>query len=94
MANPETRHIVGVKLPDAKTDQLEILFLKRIEKLAKTLREKGEQLNPLGIRLVNWSIFSTYLDLIQMGMAQQANEALKTILANQQKENKPTSTVT
>jgi hypothetical protein len=43
------------------------LFIRRLERLIRLRREYSEDLNPLGLRLLDRSISSTYKDLVGFG---------------------------
>jgi len=43
------------------------LFIRRLERLVRLRREYSEDLNPLGLRLLDRAINSTYKDLVEFG---------------------------
>jgi len=53
------------------------LFIRRLERLVRLRREYSEDLNPLGLRLLDRAISSTYKDLIGFG----AQDEVKHIVA-------------
>jgi hypothetical protein len=53
------------------------LFTRRLERLIRLRREYSEDLNPLGLRLLDRAISSTYGDLIELG----AQDDVKHIVA-------------
>ena len=53
------------------------LFIRRLERLVRLRREYSEDLNPLGLRLLDRSISSTYKDLLDFG----AEAEIKQIVA-------------
>jgi hypothetical protein len=53
------------------------LFIRRLERLIRLRREYSEDLNPLGLRLLDRAINSTYKDLVQLG----AQDEVKPIVA-------------
>jgi hypothetical protein len=55
--------------------QINVLFVSRLERLIRLRREYREDLNPLGIRLLDRAIYATYRDCIDYGAVAQA-EAL------------------
>jgi hypothetical protein len=54
------------------------LFIRRLERLVRLRREYSEDLNPLGLRLLDRAISSTYKDLLAYG----AEEEVRPIVAN------------
>jgi hypothetical protein len=55
--------------------QFNALFVSRLERLIRLRREYREDLNPLGIRLLDRAIYATYQDCIDYGAMREA-EAL------------------
>ena len=55
--------------------QFNALFVSRLERLIRLRREYREDLNPLGIRLLDRAIYATYQDCIDHGATSEA-EAL------------------
>jgi hypothetical protein len=53
------------------------LFIRRLERLVRLRREYSEDLNPLGLRLLDRAISSTYKDLLEFG----AEDEIKPIVA-------------
>jgi hypothetical protein len=53
------------------------LFTRRLERLIRLRREYSEDLNPLGLRLLDRAISSTYKDLLELG----AGDEVKHIVA-------------
>ena len=53
--------------------QINTLFLSRLERLIRLRKEYREDLNPLGIRLLDRAIYATYRDCIEYGAAEQAS---------------------
>ena len=58
-------------------DQTKTLFVRRLERLVRLRREYSDDLNPLGLRLLDRAISSTYKDLIGFG----AEAEVKAIVA-------------
>jgi hypothetical protein len=58
-------------------DLTKALFIRRLERLVRLRREYSEDLNPLGLRLVDRAISSTYKDLVGFG----AEAEVKAIVA-------------
>jgi hypothetical protein len=44
------------------------LFIRRLERLVRLRREYSDDLNPLGLRLLDRAISSTYKDLVEFGV--------------------------
>jgi hypothetical protein len=51
-------------------------FVRRLERLIRLRREYSQDLNPLGLRLLDRSIHATYKDCIDFGAAEQAEDLL------------------
>ena len=50
--------------------------LTRLRRLVRTRREKGDELNEAGIRLLDRAIYSTYCDAVGLGAGDEARECL------------------
>jgi hypothetical protein len=50
------------------------LFIRRLERLVRLRREYSEDLNPLGLRLLDRAINSTYKDLIELGAQSEVKQ--------------------
>ena len=61
-----------------KTEEgrIQALFLNRLERLIRLRREYREDLNPLGFRLLDRSIYATYQDCIDHGAADRARAVM------------------
>jgi hypothetical protein len=57
--------------------QTKALFTRRLERLVRLRREYSDDLNPLGLRLLDRAISSTYKDLLEFG----AGTEIKQIVA-------------
>ena len=44
------------------------LYIRRLERLVRLRREYSDDLNPLGLRLLDRAISSTYKDLVELGV--------------------------
>ena len=44
------------------------LYIRRLERLVRLRREYSDDLNPLGLRLLDRAIRSTYKDLVEFGL--------------------------
>ena len=53
--------------------QINALFVSRLERLIRLRREYREDLNPLGIRLLDRAIYATYRDCLDYGATEEAN---------------------
>jgi hypothetical protein len=49
-------------------------FVRRLERLIRLRREYSQDLNPLGLRLLDRSIHATYKDCVDFGAAEQAKQ--------------------
>jgi hypothetical protein len=63
--------------PGPGEDLPKALFIRRLERLVRLRREYSEDLNPLGLRLLDRAISSTYKDLVGFG----AGAEVKAIVA-------------
>ena len=52
------------------------LFVRRLERLLRLRREYSEDLNPLGLRLLDRAIHSTYQDCIDYGARDQVKDLI------------------
>lgn len=58
--------------PRAEESQVKAIFLGRLQRLIRLRREYREDLNPLGLRLLDRAIDATYRDCIDYGAAEAA----------------------
>ena len=58
--------------PRAQESQVKAIFLGRLQRLIRLRREYREDLNPLGLRLLDRAIDATYRDCIDYGAADAA----------------------
>ncbi len=67
------------EVPSSETTQglTKALFVRRLERLVRLRREYSEDLNPLGLRLLDRAINSTYNDCLDYG----AQDEIKGIVA-------------
>lgn len=67
------------EVPSSETTQglTKALFVRRLERLVRLRREYTEDLNPLGLRLLDRAINSTYKDCVDYG----AEDEIKDIVA-------------
>lgn len=67
---------------------LQLHFLRRLNRLLQLRREQGSQLNGEGVRLLDRAIYSTYCDLVDLGVASEAQKLLhrSAVFSNQQEE--------
>ena len=63
--------------PRAEEGQVKAIFLGRLQRLIRLRRQYREDLNPLGLRLLDRAIDATYRDCIDYG----ASEAARPIMA-------------
>jgi hypothetical protein len=52
------------------------LFVRRLERLMRLRREYVDDLNPLGLRLLDRALYATYQDCVDFGAAREANEIM------------------
>ena len=66
------------EMPSSGTTQglTKALFVKRLERLIRLRREYSEDLNPLGLRLLDRAIHSTYRDCIDYGARSEVKELI------------------
>jgi hypothetical protein len=62
--------------PRATRGQIRALFVARLERLIRLRTEYREDLNPLGLRLLDRAIYATYKDCVDYGAAQTARELM------------------
>lgn len=67
------------EMPSSGTTQglTKALFVRRLERLIRLRREYSEDLNPLGLRLLDRAIHSTYKDCLDYGAAGEVKEIIK-----------------
>ncbi|MFQ6020105.1 MAG: hypothetical protein ACE5KW_05040 [Dehalococcoidia bacterium] len=52
-------------------------YLRRLNRLLRLRQEQGEQLNAEGVRLIDRAIYSTYCSCIDLGIAQEGQQLLR-----------------
>ena len=62
--------------PRPREDEVKVIFLNRLRRLIRMRRVYREDLNPLGILLLERSIDATYQDCIDFGAGDQARELM------------------
>jgi hypothetical protein len=67
MASPEMP-----SSPRADEGQIKAVFTTRLERLLQMRKDYREDLNPLGLRLLDRAIDATYRDCVDFGAADQA----------------------
>lgn len=55
---------------------LQLHFLRRLNRLLRLRYEQGTQLNAEGVRLLDWAIYSTYCDCVDLDMGHNAQRLL------------------
>jgi hypothetical protein len=58
--------------PRGAEGQIKATLLKRLERLLRLRRDYREDLNPVGLRLMDRAIYATYQDCIEYGAADRA----------------------
>ncbi len=56
--------------------QIKDVFVRRLERLMRLRRDYLEDLNPLGLRLLDRALYATYRDCLDYGASRQANEIM------------------
>lgn len=52
------------------------VFIRRLERLMRLRRDYMEDLNPLGLRLLDRALYATYRDCLDFGAAAEAKEIM------------------
>jgi hypothetical protein len=60
----------------AAEGQTRTLFVRRLERLMRLRHEYVDDLNPLGLRLLDRALWATYQDCIDFGATKEANEVM------------------
>jgi|GEM_PF-4923450 len=55
---------------------VQLYFLRRLNRLLRLRYEQSPQLNAEGVRLLDWAIYSTYCDCVDMNVGQNAQKLL------------------
>ena len=72
-----TEEIISLLREEESTySALQLHFLRRLNRLLRLRYEQGTQLNAEGVRLLDWAIYSTYCDCVDLGMGQNAQKLL------------------
>lgn len=58
--------------PQGTEGQLKALFISRLRRLIRLRQEYRDDLNPLGLRLLDRAIYATYRDCIEYGAGDEA----------------------
>ena len=61
---------------DKNTNELRTTFINRLERLIETRKDRSEDMNPLGVRLLDRSIQATFQDCIDSGAAEAARRIM------------------
>ena len=56
--------------------QTKDVFIRRLERLMRLRRDYLNDLNPLGLRLLDRALYATYRDCLDYGANQEANEIM------------------
>jgi len=59
-------------LPGGTEGEFNMLFVSRLERLLRLRRDYREDLNPLGLRLLDRAIYATYRDCLEYGAESEA----------------------
>jgi hypothetical protein len=60
----------------APEGQTRTVFIRRLERLMRLRRDYLDDLNPLGLRLLDRALYATYRDCLDYGATQEANEIM------------------
>ncbi len=60
----------------AAEGQTKDVFIRRLERLMRLRRDYLDDLNPLGLRLLDRALYATYRDCLDYGVSQKANEIM------------------
>ena len=60
----------------AAEGQTRTVFIRRLERLMRLRRDYMQDLNPLGLRLLDRALYATYRDCLEYGASRQANEIM------------------
>ena len=69
--------------------QIKAIFVMRLERLLRMRKDYSEDLNPLGLRLMDRAIDATYRDCVDYGAADEARAVMSrhSVLPGKDKEN-------
>lgn len=56
--------------------QTKDVFIRRLERLMRLRKDYMDDLNPLGLRLLDRALYATYRDCLDYGAAREANEIM------------------
>jgi len=56
--------------------QTKAVFIRRLERLMRLRRDYLEDLNPLGLRLLDRALYATYRDCLEYGASTEASEIM------------------
>lgn len=56
--------------------QTKDVFIRRLERLMRLRRDYLDDLNPLGLRLLDRALYATYRDCLDYGAVRQANQIM------------------
>lgn len=65
-----------IKESESSYSQLQLHFLKRLNRLLRLRGEQAGQLNEDGVRLIDRAIYSTYCDAVDLGVTEEAQKLL------------------
>lgn len=66
---------------EASYSQLQLHFLRRLNRLLRLRREQTVELNVDGVRLIDRAIYSTYCDASDVGATEEAQKLLRRLPA-------------
>lgn len=65
-----------IKESENSYSPLQLHFLRRLHRLLRLRAEKSRQVNEGGLRLIDRAIYSTYCDLVDLGIPEEAQKLL------------------
>ena len=62
--------------PSRTEGQTGDVFVRRLQRLMRLRRDYQDDLNPLGLRLLDRALYATYRDCLDYGASKEANEVM------------------
>jgi hypothetical protein len=64
---------ISKKSPRPAEDEAKVVFVSRLERLMRLRQDYIDDLNPLGLRLLDRALYATYRDCLDFGAGREAN---------------------
>jgi hypothetical protein len=64
---------ISKKSPRPAEAEAKAVYVRRLERLMRLRRDYIDDLNPLGLRLVDRALYATYRDCLEFGAGREAN---------------------